>query len=449
MRRYPAYWDSGLPWLGQIPAHWDSVPLKRFVAINRSVLPEDTPPETEIRYIDIGNVDEGGLVAAPEVLNFAQAPSRARRVVHTGDAIISTVRTYLKAVAFIPESVPNLVASTGFAVLSPTSDTCAAYVSYVIQGHAFISSVSASSYGVNYPAITPNQLGNLKVAITRRREEQDAIVAFLDRELAQIDRFIANKERLIALLREQKAAIINRAVTRGLDPDVPLKPSGIAWLGDIPVHWQSARLKNLFEEVDDRSETGEETLLSLRINEGLVPHEDVSDKPVSSDQLIGYKRVTPAEIVMNRMRAASGLFAVVRASGLVSPDYAILRPRAKLDLDYFAHLFRDPQMRLVFRINSRGLGTGEAGFLRLYTDAFGRIQVPFPPMDQQIEIATFIKVESKSTEEAIERAERQIELIKEYRTTLISDAVTGKIDVRSPVPAADRVAERLAEEVPV
>jgi type I restriction enzyme S subunit len=260
--------------------------------------------------------------------------------------------------------------------------------------------------------------------------EQRAIAAYLDLKTIRLDAVVAATERLIALLQEKRAAQISRAVTRGLEPNVLIKRSGIDWLRDIPAHWEVVRCKSLFQEVDDRTNTGEETLLSLRMNEGLVPHNEVSDKPITPVQLIGYRRIKRGQLVMNRMRAASGLFAVANTSGLVSPDYAVFDSAAEASPDYYAHLFKTPAMQAVFRANSKGLGTGSSGFLRLYSDRFGEIPVPRPPLIDQERISNFITEESRRIDVTISTVNREIALIEEYRAALISAAVTGKIDVR-------------------
>lgn len=234
MKRYPKYKDSGVEWLVEIPEHWDLLPLKRFITINRQTLNEDTSPEYEIEYIDIGNVDERGIIDVLQKMKFENAPSRARRVVKQNDTIISTVRTYLKAITFISENKNNLIASTGFAVLTPKKNTFPKYLTYLISSHFFVNQISADSKGVNYPAITSVELGRLKIAVTNLIEEQKTIARFLDRKLEQIGHFISNKQRLIELLKEQKTAIANRAVTKGLNPHAPMKPSDIQWLAEIP-----------------------------------------------------------------------------------------------------------------------------------------------------------------------------------------------------------------------
>ena len=257
-----------------------------------------------------------------------------------------------------------------------------------------------------------------------------AIVAFLDHIEHRVNRFIRVKRRMIALLNEQKQAIIHRAVTRGLDPNVRLKPSGVEWLGDVPEHWDVRRAKYLFREVDNRSTTGRDVLLSLRMYQGLVPHNEVSQIPIGADNLIGFKKVQPEQIVMNRMRAAIGLFGVATESGIVSPDYAVFEALELLEPKYFSHLFKTRAAGSVFRLESKGLGTGSSGFMRLYTDRFGRISLPFPPVDEQAAILQSVTQATSKLELTISHTQREIDLIREYRTRLIADVVTGKLDVR-------------------
>jgi len=260
--------------------------------------------------------------------------------------------------------------------------------------------------------------------------EQSAVVRFLDHADRRIRRYIRAKRRLMALLNEQRQAIIHRAVTRGLDADVGLRHSGVEWLGDLPVHWEVRRAKQLFREVDSRSTTGTETLLSLRMFRGLVPHSEVSQIPITSKALVGFKRVAPGQIVMNRMRAAIGLFGVVRQSGLVSPDYAVFEPSEVADCDYFLHLFTTRAAGAVFRLESKGLGTGSAGFMRLYTDRFGIIKLPLPPPDEQRAIVQEIAVGTVEIDQTMDRINREVNLLREYRSRLVTDVVTGKVDVR-------------------
>jgi len=259
---------------------------------------------------------------------------------------------------------------------------------------------------------------------------QRLIADYLDRETARIDGLIAEKERMLALLEEKRVALISRVVTRGLDPNAPLKPSGQEWLGEIPAHWEEPRAKGLFREVDRRTATGEETLLSLRMGKGLVPHNEVSEKLLEASDVTGFKKIEPSQMVINRMRAASGLIAVAKEPGLVSPDYAVFDVvDPKLSIEYFLELFKTSLLQAVFRSSSKGLGTGEQGFLRLYTDAFLSLHFPYPPIDEQHAIVAFIQHECSEMLHMESLLIRSIELAKERRAALITAAVTGQIAI--------------------
>ena len=241
---YNDYKPSGVEWLGDVPAHWEVLPLKHWLGMNESVLSDATNPNFEFRYIDIGSVATGALIEKPQKICFATAPSRARRIVREGDTIISTVRTYLKAVWFAEDIKDNFICSTGFAVLTPRQRTSPKFVSYLTQNNAFIDRVTANSVGTAYPAITESRLGSFQVAIPPLAE-QTAIVRYLDYADERIRRYVRSRERLIELLEEYRQAVIHHAVTRGLDPDVRLKPSSVEWLGDVPAHWEAKRLKTI------------------------------------------------------------------------------------------------------------------------------------------------------------------------------------------------------------
>ena len=295
-------------------------------------------------------------------------------------------------------------------------------------------------------------LGELKIAIPPP-DEQVAIVRFLDHANRKIDGFIRAKRKLIGLLNEQKQAIIHRAVTRGLHPDVPLKPSGIPWLGEIPAHWEVTRIKYLLREVDNRSQTGKEPLLSMRMHHGLVVFAEHFTRPPQAATLVGFKIVRPRQFVVNRMQAGNGVIfpSCLNITGLVSPDYAVFDPIADVNVDYLGELFRTRTLRVKFRSESKGLGTGTSGFMRLYNDRFGAIHIPLPPRKEQDAILKGLGGQSADINTAIARTEREIALMQEYRTRLTADIVTGKLDVREaaaklPDLPSDSAAEPLTDE---
>ena len=247
LRPYPAYRDSGVEWLGKVPAHWEVRRLKESLGVNLAVLPEDTEPDYEFHYIDIGSVGTGRLVSDPKTLRFETAPSRARRVVQRGDTLVSTVRTYLKAVWHAEEDVRDFIASTGFAVLTPRSWILPKLVSYACRSEQFTSRVTAESVGVVYPAIAEARLASALRLCIPPLPEQRAIVRFLDAADRRIRRYIRAKERLVELLEERKRALIHEAVTGRIDvrtgqPYPAYKDSGVEWLGKVPEHWRVVQL---------------------------------------------------------------------------------------------------------------------------------------------------------------------------------------------------------------
>ena len=238
------------------------------------------------------------------------------------------------------------------------------------------------------------------------------------------------KRKLIGLLEEEKQAIVNRAVTRGLDPNVRLKPSGVEWLGDVPEHWERRRLKTVLRPINIRSTTGSETLLSLRRDHGVVVYAEHFKRPSQSRSLVGFKLVKAGQLVVNRLQANNGLIFNSTVSGLVSPDYSVFEESSQIDMKFLSDLLRTSPYRAYFRQNATGLGTGTAGFLRLYDDALLETPVYLPPPREQIAIVEYMDKAIGHKDTAIVRAKRQIELVGEYRTRLFADVVTGKLDVR-------------------
>ncbi len=208
--------DSGIEWIGEIPEGWEVKPLKHVVLINCISLPETTVPGYKLRYIDIGNVEHGKIINQPQELIFSEAPSRARRIVKQGDTIVSTVRTYLKAIAFIDSQEENLIVSTGFAVLSDSTFLLPKFAFYIVSAQKIVDTICAMSVGVNYPAITATDLGTISVWYPNKGE-QTSIASYLDRKTQQIDALIEKKQRMIESLQEYRTALISNAVTGKID----------------------------------------------------------------------------------------------------------------------------------------------------------------------------------------------------------------------------------------
>ena len=189
--------------------------------------------------------------------------------------------------------------------------------------------------------------------------------------------------------------------------------------------------------------TGNEPLLSMRMHHGLVLFADHFSRPPQAATLVGFKIVRPGQFVVNRMQAGNGVVFASTLTGLVSPDYAVFDPIGDANVDFLGELFRSPSSRVKFRAESKGLGTGTSGFLRLYNDRLGAIHVALPPIHEQHEILKKLAEDLADINTTISRLEHEIELLREYRTRLVADVVTGKLDVRN---AATRIPQEVSAE---
>jgi type I restriction enzyme S subunit len=208
--------DSGVEWIGEIPEHWRVKPLKYTCVINPEQLAETTDPNYEIKYIDISCVNRIGEFLGSEDMIFETAPSRARRKVRRGDTIISTVRTYLKAIANISDCADNMIVSTGFAVLRPFKIWVPKYLYYMVTSEPFVQKIVANSVGVAYPAINPLEAGRFKVLIPGI-DEQNEIVEYIESQTQKMDMLIKGIKKQIDLLNEYKTSLISHAVTGKID----------------------------------------------------------------------------------------------------------------------------------------------------------------------------------------------------------------------------------------
>ena len=263
--------------------------------------------------------------------------------------------------------------------------------------------------------------------------EQIQIANFLDYKCTLIDTAIQKKTRLIELLKEQKQAVINRAVTRGLYLDAPMKDSGIEWLGVVPVNWEIKKAKWIFKEIDIRSVEGKEELLSVSHYDGVRPRKEKDVYMFMAESYEGHKLCSPGDLVINIMWAWMGALGVSQFQGIVSSGYCVYRQKNDniFNWDYLEYMVRLKPYIAEYTKKSKGIHSSR---WRMYTDDFYQIHFIIPPREEQDQIIDFLNHEISTINTTILRIEREIELIKEYKTTLIAEAVTGKIDVRDWKP---------------
>ena len=418
--------QSGVDWIGEIPEGWEMKPLKRLVSCNDNTLEEDSPADFEFDYIDVGAVKYGKGIVSRERMRFGDAPSRARRMVRQGDVIVSTVRTYLKSVARIPESDVQLVASTGFAALR-SKDVNADFLQYMLLAESFVSEVESKSKGISYPAINASDLLRIKVPVPAL-EKQVAIARSLGASCGEIDLAIKENKALIDDYKSLKTAFSFEAVT-GKNLKGKKVSSGQDWLGEIPAAWDVRRIVNLYREVSER---GDDSLpiLSVSINTG-VSDKELSDEEqervfIRSEDKTKYKRVQPGDLTYNMMRAWQGAFGAVRVNGMVSPAYVVARPKVEMDSRYVEYLLRSPNATREMQRYSRGIADFR---LRLYWPEFKNIRIPCPPLEEQKRIADMLDEKCGEIDAVIADKERLIADLETYKKSLIFEVVTGKREV--------------------
>ena len=277
------------------------------------------------------------------------------------------------------------------------------------------------------------------------REEQDQIVRYLDWQVSKINRLIAAKRKEIALLHEQHKRRISEAVLHGNDDGCCQKDSGVEWIGMIPEHWSVIRCKYVFTERDERSIAGEEEHLSMSQKYGLVPDSKLDERRMLSESYVGGKVCYKNDLVLNRLKAHLGVFALSPQKGVISPDYTVLIPNAERILPTYGEaVLKSDLCRRELRIRVRGI---IEGFWRLYTDDFNTIVIPLPPLKEQEQIMKHLSALNNKFTALKQRLEQEINILHELRTRLISDVVTGQIDVRGiKVPDDEYINNEITEE---
>ncbi|MDD5679599.1 MAG: restriction endonuclease subunit S [Kiritimatiellae bacterium] len=434
--------DRSTPWLLQYSKHLNYKPIKYLCSINNSSLPETTPPDYQFKYIDINSVDSKGRRVSSESLFFRDAPSRARRIVRNEDVIISTVRTYLKAISYIEEVENKLVCSTGFAVMTPGSEVFPKFLFYWACSDWFVNEIVARSVGVSYPAINAIEIGNLPFPVINVKEQQ-AIADYLDQETTKIDQLVEKKKRLIELLEEQRTAIITHAVTKGLNPGVEMKDSGVEWLGEIPAHWDVKRLKYVLLKNgggvwgDDDDGNG---MIVLRSTEQTIDGkwniETPAKRLLTATEQYKYK-LAQGDLLLTK---SSGSELHIGKTTIVTKEIAgmaccfsnfmqRIRPINCASSKYIYYILNS----ILGREQMVYLSNTTTGLANLNGNIIGSIFTAMPSLEEQQAIADYLDKETTRIDNLINKIHQAIEKLQEYRSALITTAVTGKIDVRQHV----------------
>ena len=433
--RYPKYKDSGVEWLGKVPEHWEVRRLKHICHVFPSnVDKKSVEGETAVLLCNYTDVYYNDMIVAG--MDFMPATATedqiAKFTLRAGDTIItkdSETADDIAVAAHVPHDLPGVVCGYHLSMVRPREGIHGVFVKRLFDSAYAKSCFAVRANGLTRVGLSQYELDNVDMPVPPPTE-QAAVATFLDCETAKIDALIAEQQRLIELLQEKRQAVISHAVTKGLNPNVPMKDSEIEWLGEVPEHWQVRRLGVLFREVNEQGKD-ELPILSVSIHDGVsdkeMAEEELDRKVTRSDDRTKYKRVTAGDLVYNMMRAWQGGFGTVEVEGMVSPAYVVARPRSEIMTLYVEHVLRTPAAIEQMRRHSRGITDFR---LRLYWDEFKNISVPVPPTGEVRAICAAIDGMAKQAEALEAEAHSAIALLQERRSALISAAVTGQIDVR-------------------
>lgn len=416
LERYPAYKDSGAVWLGEIPKHWELTRLgTRFEERRTKVSDKDFPPLS---------VTKQGIL--PQLDSAAKSnDGDNRKLVKAGDFVINS-RSDRKGSSGIATTDGSV--SLINIVIEP-KNIYPTFCNYLLKSYAFVEEYYRMGHGIVADLWT-TRYDEMKAIILGipPEGEQKAIAHFLDHKTAQIEKAIGIKEKQIELLKERRQVLIHKAVTRGLNPNAPMKDSGVDWIGEIPAHWIIEKGKWLFEKksrpvrpqdgVVTAFRDGQVTLRSNRREEGYT----------FAIQEHGYQGIRKGDLVIHAMDAFAGAIGVSDSDGKSSPVYAACAPKDGMDLNphFYAYLLRN--LAITGFIESLAKGIRERSTDFRFKD-FGNLPLSVPPFDEQNEIVGYLDKKLKDIDISVQHIKKLIEKLKEYKATLINSAVTGKVKV--------------------
>ena len=438
---YPKLKPSGVEWLGDVPEHWEVAPVKRHCRIVNGGTPATADPtfwNGSVRWItpeDLGGAKSRTVSNTRRTLSQRGYANCGAQVVPAQSIVLST-RAPIGHVAIMAKSSCT---NQGCRSLVPNRSVVdPVFLYYAIRSQRAV--LKSLGKGTTFLELSTIDVGSFPVALPLLNEQR-AIATYLDRETAKIDALIARNEVLIEGLKEQRAALVSRTVTCGLPPDESrkagidphpkLKPSGVEWLGDVPEHWRIQRGKYIMATIDVRSVTGQEELLTVSAAHGVIPREsvDASVTMFKAESYVGHKLCWPGDLVINSLWAWAYGLGVSRYHGIVSAAYGVYRLRKSYEeyIDYIHWLVRSDAFQWELQVRSKGIWVSR---LLLTDDAFLSTCLPCPPLHEQAAIAEYLRRATSRLDRRRRLARREIALLREYRTRLISDVVTGKVDVR-------------------
>lgn len=422
--------DSGIEWIPQIPTDWQVKRLKELFSFGKGLpITKADLVDSGVAVISYGQIhakSNTGTHLAKSLLRYVPKTfleTNPSAILRKGDIVLADTSEDLDGLgnAALMDIDDTVFAGYHTIILHPGNADFSKYLSYLFRTDNWRSQLRANASGIKVFSVTQKMLRSCNL-ILPPKAVRDAITAYLDTQCAKIDEIIAQAKASIEDYKQWKASIIYEAVTKGLDPNVEMKDSGIEWIGRMPSDWAIIRVKNLLTEINDRSETGSEEPLSMSQVLGIVPSSTIAvANPATS--YVGAKIVQPNDLVFNKLKAHLGVFAVSNYDGLVSPDYAVYRANERANPKFLEYLFKTPNCIQEFKKYITGVG---AGLSRLYTSDLFNIKVALPVIDVQKHIIEYLNDFCSQADALIGEKQSLIDDLESYKKSLIYEVVTGK-----------------------
>lgn len=425
---------DNLTWLGTIPKHWKIVKLRHILSPYSEKNHPEMPLLSVVREkgVIVRNVDD-----KEENHNYVPEDLSGYKLVKRGQFAMNKMKAWQGSYGV---SQFNGIVSPAYYVFDVLSNINIDFFNQAIRSQAYVDYFGQASDGI--------RVGQWDLSIQRMKEipfllppisEQDQIVRFLSWKVSMVNHLINTKRRKIKAIDAMKRSVVSHAVTRGLNPDVPMKYSGVKWLGDIPAHWDTVKLRQLLHPVSVKNHP-ELPLLSVVREQGVIIR-DITDKEANHnfipDDLSNYKMVEKGQFAMNKMKAWQGSYGISDYTGIVSPAYFIFDVSFD-NLEYFHYAIRSNVYVNFFAQASDGIRVGQWD---LQMDKMKEIPFIAPPADEQVAIVDYINRMLPKYDVAIDKLTEEVAVLEEYKARLIADVVTGKVDVRDiQIPAYDSFA---------
>ncbi|WP_455064283.1 restriction endonuclease subunit S [Prevotella sp.] len=412
MKQYPKYKDSGVSWIGEIPERWNTRRLK----FSCNLIQEKTT-DSSLPYIALENIESysGKLLSTNTSI-----PEGSCNLYSTNDVLFSKLRPYLTKCVVAPSEGK---CSSELLVLRDFEGENK-YLQYLMLSPKYIEYIDSSTYGAKMPRANWLFIGNTSIPLPPL-SEQHAIVSYLDKKTAQIDRFISEATKEIEKLNELKQTQIAHLVTHGTNPDAPMKDSGIVWIGQIPEHWEVRKMKFLFDERTEKNHP-EEPILCATQAHGVIPQSMYDNRVVVVNT--GFQNLKFVEVgdFVISLRSFQGGIEYAHYQGIISAAYTILRSKGDLTNDYTRYLFKSFPFIQLLKTCVKGIREGQ----NINYDMLKNNYLFVPPKQEQTAIVSAINSLNKRIDMLTSQLVDQINHLKELKQRIISDAVTGKIDVR-------------------